>query len=779
MYDYIAVPCATANWLLAQAGRRDAIASSIGEIAGLAGLGSSVLALGAIRLAASSRLGIVALWNNDLLTGKGYERWGLCRLTGEYGILSSPEFSSEVFERFLAVADLRLNGLKLDDRWVHRHIEDDMHTCIAGRGSSARRFTLAFSDKSIDLPGGKIPTVISIAPVSGIVDTAPLLLIQDRKKLPAFVAELTEIVSTLGSRPALDTSVLGAVRREFQPTPQVQIDVASAAPVVPPLRLLESEGLDLNYDGWIASGSPLSVEQRVILESDVILRSPVRIVGPAGSGKTLLMQLMAIRLLKNYEGLQRSCRITFIVHNSAMMQTVKERFEELGWKPASDQVSPQTLDVLTLSDYSTGTLRGENVPVMDPDAYETKKYQFELVRSYLVSTLEASGLTEARHPLLFQISQSAEALLVFVELLVNEFGVAIKGHDLSENKQGYVLSETPLSRLHAILSVEERSVIFDIFERYQKCLVADLGMLDPDDLAITVLGKLSTPLWRLRRHSEGYDFVFVDEAQLFNENEKRLFPMMTKRTEAYVPIALALDEAQALNPSYGAGLGALGFGDLSNEALHKVFRSTPAILKLAFHVIQRSTDLFNSSFPDFTASSLSLIPDDHHLAKRPVILTGGQAKSPGRFVEKVVTRLRRSNLRHICVVVFGDRYWRDVVSAFAATRHPWALLTRRGDRIDSRGPMIVLSKPEYIGGQEFDAVICVGLEEGLFPPSMGSNHALGASFEQRALREMYVVFTRARYRLVIANSVNSNVSPLLRDAIGTLIDRDEASTWFE
>ncbi len=779
MYDYVAVSGATANWLLAQASRRAALSSALAELQSLRGLNTSALSVGALRLAALPKTAVVAVWNSDLLSGKGYEGWGFCRLTGESGILSAPDFKNEIFERFLTVTDLRLKGLILDQRWVHRNLGDDFHTCISGRGDKAWRYSLAYTDRALDLPGGKIPVVLAIGPVGGAVgDSVPLLLKQDRKKLGGFVTELTEMLATLHTRPALETTLLSALRSEFQPATQIVIDYSSGLPSVPKLPETDGGDSNLTYEQWIAPTSQLSQEQRVILESDVILKSPVRIIGPAGSGKTLLMQLLAIRRLHDFKRWGKGCKIAYIVHNAAMMQMVKDRFTELGCTYfVTAEQRPQILEVVTLSEYSTKTLSGDIVPVMDPDAYETKRFQTELVTSYLKDAVKDGIFEEEKHPLLFQVSKTPEAVDILAELLVTEFGVAIKGHDLSQDKQGYVLSESSLSRLHAILNIDERSVVFDVFAQYQTCLAHELGMLDADDLAITVLGKVSTPLWRLRRKTEGFDFVFVDEAQLFNENERRLFPLLTKGTAPHVPIALALDDAQAINPGFGAGFGALGFGDLFNESLNKVFRSTPAILRLAFHVIQKSTDLFDAAFPNFTSSTVSLIPEDHHLARRPVILTGGQAKSPGKFVERIAARLRASNIRQVCIIVFSERYWTDVVAALRGSKHPWIELKRRGDRIDAKGPLLVVSKPEFVGGQEFDAVICVGLEEGVVPPNVGSNHALAASFEQRAMREIYVAFTRARYRLVVANSVNSNICPLLKDAVGLHIDEAKASEW--
>jgi hypothetical protein len=779
MHDYIAINASTANWLLSQASRKSSIGQFLTGLSELKGTQAGVVSLGALRISSPKNLSVIAIWNVDLLSGRGYEKWGFCKLTGEDSLLAEPQISEEVFERFLQVVDLRLSGLKLEDRMIHRHVEDDMHTCLSGRGA-ARQFALGFSDKPVEIEGSKVANVFAVGPVVVPLGTVPASLKAERKKAGLFVSQLAEMLSALHTRPALDAPTLVSLRSVFQPETQMVLEYQPGLPSFPVLPERTPANEPLTFEEWTAPDSNLSKEQRAILESDLILKSPVRIVGPAGSGKTLLMQLLTIRRLRTCEAQGTPCRIAYVVHNAAMMQTVKERFLELGCEIfAVTEQRPQILEVVTLSEYSRKALEPEAVPVIDGDAYETKKFQIELVTSCLLSKLQSANVQQDLHPLLFQVLRSADTIPLFSELLVTEFGVAIKGHDLAYNKQGYVLAETSLSRLHSVLKPDERSIVFDIFSDYHRQLTDDLRALDADDLAITVLGKVSTPLWRLKRRTAGYDFIFVDEAQLFNENERRIFPLLTKDKSGHVPIALALDDAQAIHASYGAGLGALGFGDLSNTSLNRVFRSTPAILRLAFHIIQKSTDLFGPDFPDFTKTTTSLIADDHHSAKPPVLLTGGQAKSPGNFVLKIVNGLRSANLRQIAVVVFSDRYWNEVRSALCIPRLPFQELTTRGDKIDARKPTVVVTKPEFVGGQEFDAVVCVGLEEGVAPPSVGGNHTLAASFEQRILRELYVTITRARYRLVVANTINSNPSPLLRDSLGVYLQEGIASEWLK
>src|SRR5262249_6998939 len=152
----------------------------------------------------------------------------------------------------------------------------------------------------------------------------------------------------------------------------------------------------------------------------------------------------------------------------------------------------------------------------------------------------------------------------------------------------YIESEKRLSRFHGVMSLLERDVIWQVFLRYQEAIAADYGLLDADDLALSLLGRLRTPLWELRRPQQGYDMVFIDEAQLFNENEKRLFPLIAKR-KSYVPLIIALDQAQQIRSLTSAGLGALGVDDVSNQTLRTVHRCSDEILRLAFYVIQHTT----------------------------------------------------------------------------------------------------------------------------------------------------------------------------------------------
>lgn len=76
----------------------------------------------------------------------------------------------------------------------------------------------------------------------------------------------------------------------------------------------------------------------------------------------------------------------------------------------------------------------------------------------------------------------------------------------------------------------------------------------------------------------------------------------------------------------------------------------------------------------------------------------------------------------------------------------------------------MLTRPVYAGGQEFDAVILVGLEQGVTPPRVVDNDALSSAVEQQSVREMYLAITRARYRVIIVLSAGSSPTSIIHDA---------------
>lgn len=765
--NYLAITHRTARWLIDKKVYLQAVVDELKRLSEATYLSKTVLSVGAFRAAASPDQRVLAIWNSDYLSNKGDESWGVIRLNGPYGLLTT--YLPEVFERQLQIIAQRIDGLLLDTRWIHKSHGQGVHSCIAGRGKEARDYWVMYGDRDVMTGPVVNRAVVCLGPERG--STGFLAAARhDYDMLPQLFRIANGLIASVSMRPLAAATHFINLHERFLPVSAVEPQNTTAPAVSVPILGAEPqpdayfESESWSYDQWTAPQSPLTPTQRRILESDIADRQPLRIAGAAGSGKTLLMMLLAIRMLRRAARESRALRVFYVVHNSAMQEKVWVRFITLGAGSFLERGCDQTLEVRTLFEYSRGVLEVSGEAVFDADARESKSFQTQIVSECLREALKKHTKTVSNSALLSEVAKNEELFLVFTGLTADEIGLAIKGHDLVNDRKTYVGSERRLSRLHGILNRDEREFMFGVSEEYQREVFETWEIFDTDDLAQSLLSRLTTPLWAMQRRKLGYDYVFVDETQLFNENERRLFPLLTRGNTSHVPVVLALDEAQQTRAVHSAGLGLLGFDQLSHEALESVHRSTHSILRLAFFVIQRTTDLFGSDFPDFTGTTHPVIPDSHKLARLPEIRRASEIGGLGVETVRQVHALRADNIRQIGIVCHAERYWEEIHTALSKSGLPFIVLNQRGERIDSQKPFVVLGRPDTIGGQEFGAILAIGLEQGVVPPRV-ANQALAVALEQQALREMYVSFTRARYRLILLNSHRSTPASIITDAV--------------
>lgn len=769
---YLALTQGTAEWLLPKVGLIEALNHALPLLCqARSDLSEKVFAEGPIRIAMSTDRTTIALWHVDYCSGTGDEAWGFIKLSGDLSTECQSVIAREVLERAIYVVTQRLQGLLIDGAFYHRKFENNIHTLLAGRGTIARHYSIGYFEKALNDGDAEYRAVMCIGPSASF----PLLTSaaeQAGKEINRYISHANQLLASVQHSAAVSTSSYKELRdriagfssqKETSEFDNVQVTAGKAA-------ITDAEAMQyigLTYEQWSDTDSPLNEVQRRILVSDSIDRHPLRILGPGGSGKTLLMQLLATKKLKQVHSTDKECRILYIVHSNAMREKVLQRFQVLtdGELSNEGKLNKSLVVVTTLSEYCRLQLNLDIESVLDTDADDAKEFQCEQVYECLKAQFEISAQAIRKSNLLSLIFNNPDLTRIFAHLVAAEISVAIKGNGLEMDKKRYVESERSLSRLHGILSLDEREFIFETFKQYHQEIFEKYGVLDPDDVALSLAGRLNTPLWKLRRRNDGFDYLFVDEAQLFNENERRVLPYLSRGTLAHVPIALALDQAQSFFGQSMAGLATIGIKDIANEKLDSIHRSTGAIVKLAFFVIQRCTDLFGPEFPDFTKASRSLLPDTHPMAAKPSIEKEGDASSGfGKFVLRRIRELRKENIRQIAVICHADQYWPDIERELSSSDLPFQVLRERGERLQSDQPLVVLCKPAQVGGQEFDAVIIIGLEFGVTPPRDINNDALNAAVEQQAIREIYLSITRARYRVVIALTKNAALTPLLQEA---------------
>ncbi|UXY12213.1 UvrD-helicase domain-containing protein [Kosakonia sp. ML.JS2a] len=764
---FIALTQGMAEWLLPKIGVIDKLQDVMIKTSATPNILSGKLYNeGPFKISVSQDNKLFCIWHSDYLIGTGQESLAIIKLSGEHSITSVPNIKKESLERSIYLANQRLQGLLVEGAFMHRKHDDNIHTLLAGRGTEARQYSIGYYDQINGGEESSSRTLLSVGPgdsfrelVKCVEDHIPLI--------NELASTANKIISAVKFEPAENDPTLESLSfsiKNYLDEAGLKNDFGNSQIVAGDKSLAADDvyrTMSFNYDDWVAQDSPLTEAQRKVLSSEALDRYPLRILGPGGSGKTLLMQLLALKKAESAHERNEECKIMYIVHSDAMKSKVLQRFQLLAGEK-SDLLS--NIKISTLSEYCREKLQLSVDSILDRDADDAKLFQLQQIKEGLIQE-KKNHLDKISHSeLLKSVFENTDLGEIFAKLLLSEISISIKGHGLEQDKRRYVESERNLSRLHGVLSKEEREFIFTIFEWYHREVFENYGVLDPDDLALSLYGSIRTPVWRLRRKSEGFDYIFVDEAQLFNENERRLFSLLSNDSKAHVPIALALDEAQSFYGQSNAGLATLGIKDISSQNLDSIRRSTLEIAKLAFFIIQRSTNLFSSDFPDFTSiESFNCPVKSMRFGKPSIEKESPESKNFGRFILKRVRDFRSENIRQIAVICHTESFWSTIESELFQADLPFQVLRERGEKIKSEQPIVVLCRPAQVGGQEFDAVIVVGLEKGVL--SFKDNQAFESAIEQQMIRETYLSITRARYKVIFAISKLSSENELIAEAV--------------
>jgi len=534
------------------------------------------------------------------------------------------------------------------------------------------------------------------------------------------------------------------------------------------------------FDQWLTM---LTGKQKEFVLSP--LAAPHRIEGPAGTGKTLSLVLKAIATLRHAERTKAEHRALFITHSEATRKAVEQLFaanDPSNFIELNPLSASRTLKLSTLHQLC-GDLLGREInesELIDRDALESKQLQIMYVNEALQSAMTEDLGTHRRFmsPGFVTFLDTTE-IWALSEMIQHEISVVIKGR-AEEEFDHY----KKLPRLQYGLPIEsqsDRGFVWRVFTRYQDQLKIS-AQFDTDDVVLTTIGQLDTPIWRRRRGKEGYDSIFIDEMHLFNVNELSIFHYLTKTTKAF-PIAHSIDRSQAIGDRdwsdelFDEVLSPLKGDDgrVERTRVESVFRCSPEIVDLAFSVTSAGATLFtNFDNPLKAAASMFTMQEERKCTRPRLIECSKDEEMIGLAFSRAdkMTKEMEVSKGEIALIAFNQ----EVFAALSdyASRHnkPIELLKQRGDieavqRAEKSGRLI-LSLPEYVGGLEFAGVVLVGVDEGRVPPAKSTTSIDSSNFlTYAAHNKLYVAITRARYRVEILGSKDRGISPLLSNAIAT------------
>lgn len=534
-----------------------------------------------------------------------------------------------------------------------------------------------------------------------------------------------------------------------------------------------------SFDEW---QSYLTETQRNFIKQP--LTSPHRIEGPAGTGKTLSLVLKCIAQLRHARASAAEHRALFIAHSEATRRSIQGMFDPdllgSGLLPPKE-FSLQTLKVTTLHELCGELLRYEisDAELLDRDAFESKQAQLLYAVEALQEAMHNDFSSHRAHMSanFSEFLQSSDEWVV-AEILQHEISVMIKGRadeDLEKYKR--------LPRLTYGLPVEtegDKAFTYLIFNGYQQKLRSS-GQFDTDDVVLSALQQLDTPIWRRRREKEGYDSIYVDETHLFNINELSVFHRLTRRLDNF-PIAYSADVSQSLGDrgwsdvDFGqALLGPVGtkVDETTQTKFTSIFRCSPEIVNLAFSVTSSGATLFTNFDDPLTAAASAFTEAEEKKCSDPIYYLlpndDEMIRETFQLADRFVAEMQCTR-GDVAIIAFGNEIFAEVEKYARNANKPIEIVQHRGDfdvirRAISSGRFVV-STPDYVGGLEFDGVILVGVDKGRVPPRLSHDSFDSANFVSYASHQrLYVAITRARFRIAILGVKARGASDLLASAV--------------
>lgn len=529
---------------------------------------------------------------------------------------------------------------------------------------------------------------------------------------------------------------------------------------------------NIGYEMW---GQYLTSRQKNFIYKDI--NGTERLEGAAGTGKTLSMVLRCIYLLKN----NKNRRYVFVTHSKATKEHIIHIFRN-NYRDVDDLLCLNDEDiskpllVTTLQEWCIhflGVYLSET-EYLDKDAQNSKELQLLYIDEAYSKFKETSWSSYA--PLCSkEFSQYLERTdpSLLLEMLQYEIATLIKGRAESDLDKYKVLSRPK----YAIPceSETDRIVLYLIFKQYQSDL-EKINQFDSDDIILTALGQLNTPIWKRRRNLEGFDACFIDETHLFNLNELSIFHYLNK-DDSKNNIVFAIDKSQYIGERGildDTMYSILNTSDKNrySENYDIVFRCSPEIVNLAYMVLSSGASVFDHFENPLIDSTAIMSKNEILKCKNPryelLVSDDEMIERAFREVDEYSrdNKVPKSNI--LIAVTTADLLIKAKKYA-ERMRKKYSVIKSRGDSKAVRSAFIsqqyVIGGIDYIGGLEFDYVIIIGVDDGRVPPknTKESLHFIKYAWYNR----MYVAISRAKYAILLLGNKSESPSQILDSAISS------------
>lgn len=524
------------------------------------------------------------------------------------------------------------------------------------------------------------------------------------------------------------------------------------------------------YSSWLTSLTP---QQREFVEWPP--ERAVKLRGPAGSGKTLALEMKALREVYRAREEGRTVRVLFATHSWAVAEQVDSALRNLD---ESGDISP--IDILPLLELARIEQQPERQAgrLLGDDSLTGRREQLGRLSAVLERGVKGDWLAYRRQS--SQDFQSRVGAHVgspewngLVWDLMLEFSGVLGAHGILPgiNAERRYLSLQRTQWMMPLSTEAEKRFVLGVYTAYVAGLTSD-GLLTSDQLVNDYLNYLETFAWNIRRRERGYDLIFVDELHLFGEQERLVLNYLTRSADEYPRMFMALDPRQSpaeaftefpvgAVPARESGQADLDLGTVESVELSVVYRFTPEILSLVQHIHLSYPALEMGPDWQFDAGSMeSRAPS----GARPMLFVH---KNRGAEVDSVTERVQAlvsaAGANERVGVVLVDALEAGVYSDSLTKAGLNVTLLQSRDDVDTlryARRSVVVGGAEYLAGLQLDHVVVAAV------PNPGTGLANLGYQRRRLLSLLYLAISRAtRTAEVHANDEHGGIPDVLATAL--------------
>jgi hypothetical protein len=507
----------------------------------------------------------------------------------------------------------------------------------------------------------------------------------------------------------------------------------------------------------------LTIPQKNFINNDNL--GPVRILGPAGTGKTVSLLLKSLYVAKLYENKGTDISICFVCHSEAMKDSIVTRLElEQDGSRYLNNTTGVMIKVYSLLDWCIefAVTNFNKTSCLEVDSADSKLMQEMLIDSAIKKFKEEDFSTF--RPLLsrgFLEFFEQTNIGKLVKLFQSEISIFIKGSNIQT--VGDYRKNAKKDKLLPWENENDLGLVYSIYEKYQQALL-DMNKYDLDDVTNVALSYLKQGIWKRERKNLGFDVLFVDELHLFDFHELNIMRCMLKN-ELDNHIIYATDVAQSIGDVdiIQSNINSIIAGDiLTDKSLNLIFRSSEKIIDLVNFLFNSQMHLFANINPMSNAKIIETNINN----QQPELV---EVLNDEMLIAEVFKGKQfQTNEKSKILNVLTDLNLLDKFKEYMAKENiPFIIINKRNELTSvlkaQKESKLLFGYIDYIGGLEFDYVHIIGFDKNRVPPE---DNALSKDFfEHIWYRKVYVAFTRARYMLKIYSNIENGKHSFLEKAL--------------